>query len=92
MGCTNSVIQKFYQKIPEVEFASAFKYYVSTFGGIGGLSQYNDTADAGEGIWGSLIKCCHCLHQGCLYRLLHGGHVPPNRAGAGGPKGDGLDQ
>ena len=28
----------------------AFKYYVSTFGGVGGLIKNADTADAGEGV------------------------------------------
>ena len=35
----------------------AFKYYVSRFGGMGGLSQNADTADALEGSGGSDSKC-----------------------------------
>ena len=40
-----------------------FKYYVSTFWE-GGLNQNADTADAGEGGWGSLIKCWHWVLEG----------------------------
>ena len=42
---------------------TVFNYYVSTFGrGEGYLSQNGDTANEGEGRWGSLITCCHCWH------------------------------
>ena len=35
----------------------AFKYHVSAFGGGAGLIKNADTADAGEGVGGSLMKC-----------------------------------
>ena len=40
-----------------VQLKGAFKYYVSAFGGVGGLIKNADTADAGEGGGGSLMKC-----------------------------------
>ena len=36
----------------QVLHKGAFRYYVSAFGGVGGLSRNADTADAGEGVGG----------------------------------------
>ena len=39
--------------LPLLSIRDTFKYYVSRFGGVGGLSQNADTADALEGVGGS---------------------------------------
>ena len=47
-----------------LHFKGAFKYYVSAFGGVGGLSRNADTADAGEGGGGVSDKMLTLLTLG----------------------------